>query len=50
MGENSRVYLGIVANIGLDEPGGVEEDDVVRIYATWNLDVKSFFQGLGNGG
>lgn len=50
LGANSRVYLGIVANIGLDEPAGVEEDDVVRVYATWNLDVKSFFQGLGNGG
>ncbi|MDA8021165.1 MAG: hypothetical protein MPN21_27325 [Thermoanaerobaculia bacterium] len=46
--KNSRIYLGLTANVGIDEPESSPEDDVIRIYAKWNVDLRGFFQNLAN--
>ena len=48
--ENSRIYLGIIANLGLTEPEDAPEEDVVRVYVKWNVSLSKFFSGLASGG
>lgn len=38
----NRLFLGAIGNFGLD---GEDEPDVIRLYVTWNVDVKELFNG-----
>jgi hypothetical protein len=47
--DNSRVYLGIIANLGINEPKDSTDEDLIRVYVKWNVDLKAFFQNFSNG-
>lgn len=46
---NSRVYLGMIANLGFNKPEDSMEEDVVTVFVKWNIDVKGFFEKLSSG-